>query len=262
MGNPVAHSQSPRIHQAFARQTGQSLDYQAVLVPKDAFTETLAAFRQAGGRGANITLPFKETAWQAVNTHSSRAQRAGAVNTIRFENGTVHGDNTDGVGLVRDLRDNLGCPLRDRDILILGAGGAVRGIIDPLFDEAPASIVIANRTLDKASAIAGQFRDRGNIRAVSYTDLEGRYPVIINGTSLSLQDEVPPLADTVLAANGVAYDMMYRREPTCFMRWAAERGAGNTADGLGMLVEQAAESFFIWRDVRPATAPVIAILRA
>jgi len=184
------------------------------------------------------------------------------VNTIWFENATVHGDNTDGIGLVRDLHDNLDCPLQGRDILVLGAGGAVRGIIDPLFDAGVASIVLANRTVVRAERITERFADRGDIHAVSYPALAGSYPVIINGTSLSLQNEIPPLPDEVLAAGGIAYDMMYQPTATCFMRWAAGRGAGMTADGLGMLVEQAAESFYIWRGVRPETAPVIAEIRA
>ncbi|MDZ7735661.1 MAG: shikimate dehydrogenase [Gammaproteobacteria bacterium] len=262
MGNPVAHSKSPRIHQAFASQTGQSLDYQAVLVPENEFAETLEAFRQQGGKGVNVTLPFKESAWEAATARTERAGRAGAVNTIWFEDSMVHGDNTDGIGLIRDLRDNLDCPLQGRDILILGAGGAVRGIIDPLFDAGVASIALANRTVVRAQRLAEKFADRGAIHAVSYPALTGSYAVIINGTSLSLQNEVPPLPDGVLAAGGIAYDMMYQPTATCFMRWAAEREGGMTADGLGMLVEQAAESFCIWRGVRPETAPVIAELRA
>jgi len=261
MGNPIAHSLSPRIHQAFAKQTGQSLDYQATLVPEDAFAETLAAFHAAGGKGANITLPFKEAAWRAVTVRTGRAERAGAVNTVWFENDTVHGDNTDGIGLVRDLRDKLGCELSGERVLVLGAGGAVRGIIEPLFDAGVAEIVIANRTPARAETIAAQFTDRGMIQAEAYDDLEAAFPIIINGTSLSLQNELPPLGEGVLAEGGWVYDMMYQREPTCFMRWAAEHGAGRTADGLGMLVEQAAEAFMIWRGVRPETSAVINMLR-
>lgn len=261
MGNPIAHSLSPRIHQAFATQTGQLLDYQATLVPEHAFAETLAAFREAGGKGANITLPFKEAAWRTVTVRTARAERAGAVNTVWFEAAAVHGDNTDGIGLVRDLRDNLGCDLSGKQVLILGAGGAVRGVIDPLFEAGAAGIVIANRTPAKAETIAAQFTGAGMIRAEAYDNLEGAFPVIINGTSLSLQNALPPLGDNVLAEGGWVYDMMYQREPTCFMRWAAEHGAGRTADGLGMLVEQAAEAFMIWRGVRPETTSVINMLR-
>ena len=262
MGNPIAHSQSPRIHKAFASQTGQSIDYQAVLVPEDAFVETLDAFARQGGKGANITLPFKAAAWQSATMRTERADRAGAVNTIWFKDAVTYGDNTDGIGLVRDLRDNLNCSLQGREILVLGAGGAVRGIIDPLFNAGVAGIVLANRSVDKAQSIADRFADRGTISAVSYAALDGSFDVIINGTSLSLHNELPPLADHALQAGGFVYDMMYQREPTCFMRWASERGAARVADGLGMLVEQAAESFYIWRGVRPDTAPVIAELRA
>lgn len=263
MGNPVAHSKSPAIHRAFARQTGQALEYQALLVPEDRFAETLLTFRSEGGKGANITLPFKEQAWQLATDKTRRAERAGAVNTVWFSgDDRIHGDNTDGAGLVRDIRDNLHCVLQGRDILVLGAGGAVRGIIDPLFDEQPARIVIANRTIAKAAAVAERFADRGDISAVGYAGLAGeQFPVIINGTSLSLQNELPPLPDDVLGAGGFVYDMMYQAEPTCFMHWGCGHGAGTAADGLGMLVEQAAESFFDWRGVRPETAPVIAMLR-
>lgn len=263
MGNPIAHSKSPVIHQAFARQTGEAIDYQAVLVPKDGFPEAVQRFREQGGKGANVTLPFKEAAWQLATDKSPRAQRAGAVNTLSFAGGDpIHGDNTDGIGLVRDIRDNLYCDLKARNILILGAGGAVRGVIDPLFDEQPARIVIANRSVDKATAIAERFADRGDISAVGYDQLGNEtFSIIINGTSLSLQNEVPPLPDAVLEAGGFVYDMMYQAEPTSFMRWGLERSAASAADGLGMLVEQAAESFYLWRGVRPSTAPVIELLR-
>lgn len=262
-GNPVAHSLSPRIHRLFAEQTGESLDYQAILAPENGFAETLKAFRDQGGRGANVTLPFKYQAWQIADRRSTCAERAGAVNTIWFDDsGLVHADNTDGVGLVRDLRDNLGVSLRGQSLLVLGAGGAVAGIMDPLFDEQPAQVVIANRTPDKARAIASRFADRGSIEAVEYADLAGsHFAIIINGTSLSLQDELPPLPEDILAASGFVYDMMYQSQPTCFMRWALDRGAAVAADGLGMLVEQAAEAFHIWRGIRPRTAPVIKQLR-
>lgn len=263
IGNPISHSLSPQIHRAFAEQAGQQLDYQALLVPEDAFAETLRALGKQGVRGANITLPFKYEAWTICDRRSAGAERAGAVNTISFaEDGTLHGDNTDGIGLVRDLRDNLNVTLRDREILIAGAGGAVAGIIDPLFDEQPAGIVIANRTLARAQSIAERFADRGSISALVYEDLAGRqFPLIINGTSLSLHNQLPPLPDAVLAESGFVYDMMYQQQPTCFMRWAAAHGAAGSSDGLGMLVEQAAEAFNIWRGVRPDSQPVITRLR-
>lgn len=263
MGSPIAHSKSPAIHTAFASQTGQKMDYQAVLVPVGRFREALVEFHRQGGKGANITLPFKHEAYLACAERSDRAERAGAVNTVWFDGqGQIHGDNTDGIGLVRDLRDNLRCTLAGKDILVLGAGGAVRGIIDPLFDAGVESIIIANRTVDRAEAIAAAFADRGPIRASSFAELAGRqFPIIINGTSLSLQNTVPPLPDDVMEVGGMAYDMMYSDEPTVFMRWAQAHGAGQAADGLGMLVEQAAESFYIWRGVRPRTGPVIEQLR-
>lgn len=263
MGNPIAHSLSPRIHQAFADQTGEAIDYQAILVPTDGFETMVRAFCAAGGQGANITLPFKQAAWALCDRRTGRADRAVAVNTLSFsQTDGISGDNTDGIGLVRDLRDNLHCRLDGAGVLILGAGGAVRGVIDPLFDEHPARIIIANRTPEKAREIAAAFADRGVIEGHGYEDLAGqRFPVIINGTSLSLQGEVPSLPTDVVADGGVVYDMMYSDEATCFMRWAEARGAGRTADGLGMLVEQAAESFFIWRGIRPDTAPIMRMLR-
>lgn len=264
MGSPIAHSKSPAIHAAFAEQTGQQMAYQAVLVPAGGFREALAALYEQGCKGANVTLPFKHEAWLACSERTDRADRAGAVNTVWFdEQGHILGDNTDGVGFIRDLTHNLGCTLAGRDILVLGAGGAVRGIIDPLFDAGIESVVIANRTVDRAEAIAAAFSDRGSIRASTYADLAGqRFSVIINGTSLSLQNALPPLPEDILEPCGLAYDMMYSNKPTIFMQWAQARGAGRAADGLGMLVEQAAESFYIWRGVRPQTGPVIEKLRA
>lgn len=264
IGNPIDHSLSPRIHRAFAEQTGQTIDYQALRVDIDRFAASLRALREQGLCGASITLPFKHEAWAICDRRSGRAERAGAVNTISFaDHGTIVGDNTDGIGLLRDLRDNLNIALNDRDILILGAGGAVAGIVEPLLDEQPADLVIANRSLDKAEAIARRFADCARIRTVAYTELKGRqFPLVINGTSLSLHDQLPPLPDGVMQAQGFAYDMMYQREPTCFMRWALAQGAAGCADGLGMLVEQAAEAFAIWRGVRPETGPVLEQLRA
>ncbi|MCS3904297.1 shikimate dehydrogenase [Methylohalomonas lacus] len=263
IGNPVSHSLSPQIHRAFAEQTGEAIDYQAVLVETDAFADSVRALRDQGLRGANITLPFKHEAWALCDRRSARAERAGAVNTLSCSDaGLFDGDNTDGIGLLRDLRDNQGVELADRDILIAGAGGAVAGIIDSLFDARPASITIANRSLDKARQIAARFADRGRIQALAYAELgERAFPLIINGTSLSLQGQLPALPERVLAPGGFVYDMMYQHEPTCFMRWAEQHGAAASADGLGMLVEQAAEAFALWRGVRPDSRPVIAQLR-
>ncbi len=264
MGNPIGHSKSPLIHARFAEQTRQSLTYEAILVEAGDFPAAVARFGAAGGKGLNVTVPFKQEAWALATLHSARAERAGAVNTLRFEaDGGLYGDNTDGVGLVRDLKDNHGAQLAGKRLLLLGAGGAVRGVLAPLLAEQPALLIIANRTVATAEALAEAFADLGPVRGCGFEALTGeRFDVVINGTAASLQGEVPPLPAGILAAGAVCYDMMYGKEPTPFMRWADTAGAGQVLDGLGMLVEQAAESFYLWRGVRPATAPVIAALRA
>jgi shikimate dehydrogenase len=258
-GNPIGHSLSPKIHAAFARQTGQVLDYRAQLVPVDGFAQALDEFQQAGGKGLNVTVPFKQNAWAAMDQRSARAQQAGAVNTIWFgEDGQRIGDNTDGVGLVRDLTQNLGWPLAGRTVLILGAGGAVRGVLPPLLAAGPARVVIANRTVARAEELVAIFR-QPMLSASAYPALAGQhFDLLINGTSAGLQGESPPLPEDIFAPGGQAYDMLYGQ--TVFVAWAQERGA-RTADGLGMLVEQAAEAFYSWRGVRPETAPVIRALR-
>ncbi len=263
-GNPVAHSKSPKIHAAFATQTGQAVHYQAIRVELNEFRQTLDAFQQAGGRGLNITLPFKEEAWRCADHLTDRARRAGAVNTLWFDQeGKRHGDTTDGAGLICDLTVNHGLTLTGQDILVLGAGGAVRGIIDPVFDQQPAHIVIANRTPARASDLARLFSDRGEVHACDYSGLRGRkFHLVINGTSASLQGTLPPLPEDILSPGAVCYDMMYDSSDTIFMSWAKVHGAVRALDGLGMLVEQAAESFRIWRGVRPLTIPVIEMLRA
>lgn len=267
IGNPVAHSKSPLIHAAFARQTGQNLVYAALLAPLDGFSATVAAFRQAGGRGLNVTIPFKLEAYDLATHRSPRAAAAGAVNTLAFApNGEILGDNTDGAGLVRDLTANLACPLAGRRILLLGAGGAARGAILPLLGEGPASLVIANRTAAKAQALAERFAaeaNRAHLSAQSYPDLAGQgFDVVINATSTSLSGETPPLPPGLYAPGALAYDMMYGPGATRFLAAARADGAAHLADGLGMLVEQAAESFCLWRGIRPDTAPVLAALRA
>jgi len=263
MGNPIAHSKSPLIHTAFAKQTGQVLQYAAILVGKDEFVQAVHAFQQSGGKGLNITVPFKQEAWALTDQRSERAERAGAVNTIRFnEQGRCVGENTDGIGLVRDLTQNHGCQIEGRRVLILGAGGAVRGVLAPLLAAAPAQCVIANRTVSKAEELAKLFATFGNITASSYDALKAQsYDLIINGTSTSLQGELPPLPDGLLTPGGWGYDMMYAKTPTLFMQWAQKQGAASALDGLGMLVEQAAESFYLWRGLKPDTAPVIQKLR-
>lgn len=263
MGNPIAHSRSPAIHAAFARQTGEALRYQAVLVPLEGFADAVEAFRRAGGLGINVTIPFKEQAWTLARRRVPRAELAGAVNTLWFDDrGECHGDNTDGVGLVRDLLINQRARMAGRRLLLLGAGGAARGVLEPLLAEAPRELVIANRTVKRGEALAAIFAARGQVRACGFDVLRGQsFDLIINATSASLAGELPPLPDGLLVAGGWCYDMMYAAEPTPFLRWALAQGAGRAVDGLGMLVEQAAESFFIWRGVRPDTSPVIQSLR-
>lgn len=262
MGNPIAHSQSPRIHALFATQTGQRLEYRAIQVEPGGFAAAARAFRDAGGKGLNVTVPFKQDAWVFADLLSARAERAGAVNTLSFEPGGVRGDNTDGPGLVRDLKINHGCPLAGRRILLLGAGGAARGVLQPLLAEQPAQLVIANRTAGKAAELALRFGDLGPVTGCGFADLAGRsFDLVVNATAAGLSDAVPPLPDGVLAADGWCYDLMYGREPTTFVRWGWERGAVQSLDGLGMLVEQAAEAFHLWRGVWPETQPVIAALR-
>ncbi len=255
-GHPIAHSKSPLIHAAFARQTGQDMRYDAILAPLDGFAASVAAFIAAGGRGANVTVPFKEEAFRLAGRLSPRAQRAGAVNTLVFDNGIL-GDNTDGAGLVADLTHNLHCALTGKRILLLGAGGAARGVIEPLLEQQPAALVIANRTVSRAQELAALFGH--GIRACGFDEASTPFDLIINATAASLAGELPPLSPQIFTANTLAYDMMYGRD-TPFLTFARAHGAA-TADGLGMLVEQAAEAFYVWRGVRPDTGPVIASLR-
>lgn len=263
MGNPITHSKSPKIHGLFAQQTHQTLTYEALQAPLDGFGDAVAAFRANGGKGLNITIPFKQQAWALAAEHTERAERAGAVNTLWFrDDGTVLADTTDGVGLVRDLTRNHGIVLTGKRILILGAGGAVRGVLEPILAERPARVVIANRTASKADELASLFGEMGNIRGCGFDALNGQqFDLVINGTAASLEGEVPPLPDDLLAPDACCYDMMYGATPTPFQRWATARGAKQSLDGLGMLVEQAAEAFALWRGVRPETGAVIIVLR-
>lgn len=261
VGNPIAHSKSPVIHQLFAEQTRQLLTYEKILVELAAFDEEISAFFALGGKGLNVTVPFKEQAFGFADVLTDRARLAGAVNTLALQSdGSVVGDNTDGAGLVADLR-RLGWELAEQRILILGAGGAVRGIVGPLLEHQPHSVVIANRTLAKADTIAQAF-PAGAITTSGYAELAGRFDMVINGTSASLTGELPPLSQGLMDGDTAAYDLMYSAKPTAFLCWAEEQGAGRRSDGLGMLVEQAAEAFYVWRGVRPDTAPVVAELRA
>lgn len=264
VGNPIAHSQSPRIHALFAEQTGEDLCYEALLAPLDDFAGTVRAFREAGGRGLNVTVPFKQEAWLMASVRGEAAERAGAVNTLSFlDNGLIRGDNTDGIGLLRDLTANHDVPLAARRVLVLGAGGAVRGILQPLLATGPETVYIANRTAEKAVQLARDFADLGDIDGGGLDALASQSPfdVIINGTAAGLQGELPSLPEGVLVPGGCGYDMVYGDRPTAFVEWARARGAALALDGLGMLVEQAAESFYLWRGLRPETAPVIAALR-
>ncbi len=264
-GNPVAHSLSPAIHAAFAAQSGQDMSYERQLVALDEFAIAAGRFFAGGGRGANITLPFKADAHRFADRLTDRARRAGAVNTLVVEaDGGVRGDNTDGVGLVRDLTANLGWGIAGQRVLVLGAGGATRGALGPLLEQRPALLHIANRTAEKAMALAREFADLGAVCAGGYPELanEAPFDLLINATSASLSGEVPPLPITVFGDRSAAYDMMYGAAPTAFLRWAEARGVAALADGLGMLIEQAAEAFALWRGVRPQTPPVIGRIRA
>ena len=265
VGNPIAHSKSPDIHAAFARETGQDLTYERLLAPLDGFVETVAQFQRAGGRGLNVTVPFKLEAFALAQEHSPRALSAGACNTLAWRGTHWFGDNTDGAGLVRDLDVNLGIALGGHDVLVLGAGGAARGILAPLLGVNPRSLTISNRTADKALELARAFAALGPIRALSPAAVAGtHFDVVLNATSSSLATAgagLPPWPGTIFVGVALAYDLMYGNEPTAFERWAHANGAARVADGFGMLLEQAAESFLIWRGVRPETAPVYALLR-
>ena len=262
VGNPIEHSKSPQIHSQFAVQTQQDLIYEKQLIELGDFNKDVKAFFAAGGKGLNVTVPFKEEAYQFADTLTERAKLAGAVNTLALQSdGSIVGDTTDGEGLVNDLKRHL-FPLMNAKILVLGAGGAVRGVLEPLLAERPARVVIANRTASKAETLAEQFKHLGNIEAKGFDHLAGEsFDVVINGTSASLSGDLPPIPATVFGDHAAAYDMMYGKEPTAFLQWAKENGCTVIADGLGMLVGQAAVSFKRWRGVMPDVDPVIESLR-
>jgi shikimate dehydrogenase len=265
IGNPVEHSLSPAIHAEFARATGQDISYTKILAPLDGFEAVARKFFQDGGKGLNVTLPFKRAAWDFVNSHAGPALDAEAVNTIKPGAGKFVGHNTDGPGLVADLEQNLHFPIQGKRVLLMGAGGATYGVVRPIFDRQPGLLVVANRTLEKAIQLVAHFRKipamaAGNLSAKPYDQLSGsQFDLVINATTAGLKNEMPPLPADVFAPGALAYDMVYGKA-TPFLHFAGNRDA-RTSDGLGMLVEQAAESFFIWRGVRPATAPVIELLR-
>jgi shikimate dehydrogenase len=262
VGHPIAHSRSPFIHAQFARQTGEPVSYVALDVEPGRFEERVDAFRAEGGRGLNVTLPLKEIAFAYATELGERAQRAGAVNTLRFEaRGGVYGDNTDGAGLVRDLCQNLGVALKGARVLLLGAGGAARGVLGPLLDARPRRLVVANRTAARAEALAAAFATDAHVEAVGLDAIpETPFDLVLNATASGLHGEPLPISREHVAPSAFCYDMMYGAQPTAFLRKAAALGAARCADGRGMLVEQAAESFLLWRGVRPRTAPVIEAL--
>ncbi len=260
IGNPISHSKSPAIHALFARQTGQDISYEAILSPLDGFSATVERLRREGYKGCNVTVPFKFEAFGLCDRQTGRAREAQAANTLLFQEGEIWGDNTDGVGLITDIEQNLRFKLLFKDALLMGAGGAAHGVIWPLFN-AGLGIVIANRTLDKAQEIAAEFEGAGTVFAKRYEALAGsRFDLVINATASSLAGDLPPLPDGLFKPGALAYDMMYGHE-TPFMKFARDQGAAMVSDGLGMLVEQAAEAFFKWRGVRPDTRPVIEALR-
>ena len=263
VGSPIGHSKSPDIHLAFARQTGLQIRYEKVEIERGHLREALREFQMLGGRGMNVTVPLKEEAHGVATVLHTRAAQAGAANTLWFDlDDNLCADNTDGAGLIRDLGVNHGFDFNNKHILLIGAGGAARGAIPALLAAGPLSVTVANRTLDKAQALASRFADLGEVSACRFPELEGRrFDLIVNATSLSLEGKVPPLPVAV-AHRTWCYDMMYGLNPTCFMRWGREQGAQNVLDGLGMLVEQAAEAFFLWHAIRPETAPVIDSLRS
>lgn len=263
-GSPIKHSKSPKIHALFAEQTHQLLEYTAQDVPAESFKMSVAAFFKQGGKGLNCTLPLKELAWAYADNSTERADLSKAVNTLILqEDGSILGDNTDGCGLIRDLTVNHKITLKGSRVLILGAGGACRGIIAPILEESPRHMILANRTVQKANDLAAEFCILGDIEGCGFADLKRQqFDLIINATSASLNDQIPPLPESVLAENGVCYDLAYGNRPTTFVIWGMEHRARKSLDGLGMLVEQAAEAFYLWRRLRPKTKPVIDALNA
>tara|TARA_B100000767_G_scaffold275647_1_gene313998 strand:- start:1805 stop:2668 length:864 start_codon:yes stop_codon:yes gene_type:complete len=262
-GNPIHQSKSPNIHKAFAHATNQNINYQTQLVAVDEFEHSVKAFFTAGGKGLNITVPFKQRAFAMAQVVSPAAQKAEAANTLYLnEQGQLVADNTDGMGLVRDICHNLNGQLSAKRILVLGAGGAVRGVLQPILAQLPKQVVIANRTFSKAKSLAVSFTHLGAIEALPMDQLKGPFDWIINGTSASLAGDLPPLLDGLLTSNSRCYDMMYSAQTTVFNTWALRQGAACADDGLGMLVEQAAQSFGLWRGILPPTAVVLSALRS
>jgi shikimate dehydrogenase len=264
VGHPVAHSKSPMIHQAFARATLQEMSYELLAAPLDGFATTVRRFAAEGGKGLNVTVPFKLEAYAIASEHSTRAREAEACNTLAWRDDHWYADNTDGVGLMRDMTHNLGETLQGRDVLVLGAGGAARGILGPLLTQSPKSVVLVNRTERRAAELAAAFETRGPVAAAPAASLKGkRFHVVINATSIGVNGDVPESLwpEHAFADGGLAYDLVYADAATPFLRWALRNSAARTADGIGMLIEQAAESFALWRGVRPETKALFAMLR-
>jgi len=258
IGNPIGHTKSPMIHGSFAQATGQDIDYSAIEGPLDGFVGAVLAFRDAGGRGMNVTAPFKLQAFELATDKLERAELAGATNALRFEGDRIHADNFDGVGLVNDITRNLGVAMKAARVLLLGAGGAARGALLPFLAQQPAELVVANRTLATATALADSFAPHGRVIASGYGDLAGqRFDIVINATSASLKAELPPVPADVLKGAKLAYELVYGKGLTPFLRLARNAGVPQLADGVGMLVEQAAEAFAWWRGVRPDTRALI-----
>jgi len=263
LGNPIQHSKSPQIHTLFSEQTGIALEYQAIEVPINEFASYVKLFSSQGGKGLNITVPFKEDAYSLCTTLTDRAELSGSVNTLRFDNDmNIYGDTTDGQGLLNDLVTNHNIRLEDKSILILGAGGTVKSILERLLEQKTKEIIIVNRTISRAKDLEKKFGKKNCVRAYSYNDLPNHsFDIIINGTSLSLSAEIPPISKTNINKNTFCYDLMYSDKETAFTKWAIENGALKATDGLGMLVEQAAESFMFWHGTKPDTMPIIKALR-
>ncbi len=265
IGNPIEHSKSPQIHAYFAQQADEDIMYEALLSPIDEFKETVEAFRKGGGKGLNVTVPFKQNAFELADELSDYAKHAGAVNTLVFrEDGTLYGTNTDGIGIVRDLVENHASLITGKRVLILGAGGAVRGVLQPLLQQLPQSVFIANRTPERATELAKDMQglaENCELAGGGFADIlnsgTGEFDLIINGTAASLQGIMPPIPESCLATGVHCYDMMYGGRPTAFEFWCEDNGAAKVMNGLGMLVEQAAESFSIWRGKMPDTKPVL-----
>jgi len=259
VGHPVEHSRSPLIHQLFARQTGEKMSYELIDAMPDQFETAVLGFSAAGGRGLNVTVPHKEAAFALCRMHGPEAKAARAVNTITFTKGGIRGDNTDGIGFIRDLTVNQDCALAGKRVLLLGAGGAARGLINPILGESPDALMLANRTLERAEALQAELGAPESLTVCRFDDLAdaGRFDIVINATSAGLQGEQPPFPGSVVGSDTFCYDLVYSLKPTPFIAWAEASGAEQAVQGWGMLVEQAAESFALWRGKRPHTRPIL-----